>query len=115
MARITRLEIDDSGLPAPAPEIEQEGLAIRDILAEHRPHADGGCALVAAGMRPVEHVHKRGIDPESWRMAADDRHIGGGKAEFAAARVQAFKLAGGMAQLRRVQPHGRPQVTVLFA
>ena len=36
MARITRLEIDDSGLPAPAPEIEQERrVAVFDLLEDN--------------------------------------------------------------------------------
>ena len=45
MARITRLEIDDSGLPAPAPEIEQERrVAVFDLLEDNSftlPGRDG--------------------------------------------------------------------------
>ena len=36
MSRITRLEIDDSGLPAPTPEIEQERrVAVFDLLEDN--------------------------------------------------------------------------------
>ena len=48
MARITRLEIDDSGLPAPAPEIEQERrVAVFDLLEDNSftiPGRDGAAA-----------------------------------------------------------------------
>ena len=45
MSRITRLEIDDSGLPAPSPEIEQERrVAVFDLLEDNSfaiPGRDG--------------------------------------------------------------------------
>ena len=48
MSRITRLEIDDSGLPAPTPEIEQERrVAVFDLLEDNSwviPGRDGGAA-----------------------------------------------------------------------
>ncbi|WP_444464460.1 UPF0262 family protein [Rhodobacter capsulatus] len=48
MSRITRLEIDDSGLPAPTPEIEQERrVAVFDLLEDNSwviPGRDGAPA-----------------------------------------------------------------------
>ena len=78
-ARISQIEIDDSGLPAPTPEIEQERrLAIFDLLEDNSfaPVARDGCAVPPGPYRLGLAIRERRL---VFDLASDGA---GGRAEF---------------------------------